>query len=991
MNIHRPLFFIFAISGFSGLIYESIWTHYLKLFLGHAAYAQTLVLAIFMGGMAAGSFICSRYSNRWKQLLLGYAVAEGAVGISALLFHPLFQGVVQYSYTDIIPRLSSPFTITAYKWLVSGLLILPQSVLLGMTFPLMSAALLRVFRNRTGSIIAMLYFTNSIGAVVGVLVTGFAMVRYLGLPGTICTAGAINIILAAAVIKLARNNETGAAQALPEVNEAPRSHRYRIFLLASLVTGMASFIYEIGWIRMLSLVLGSSTHAFELMLSAFILGLACGGIWIKRRIEAIASPLLFFAGVQVVMGLLALATLPLYGTTFDLMCWLIKTLPKTPAGYLLFNVSSHAIASAVMLPATFCAGMTLPLISHVLLRDGCGERSIGAVYGANTIGAIIGVFLAVHVGLPLFGTKGVMLLGAGLDLTVGLGVMWGLKATASRRLPLIATGFCCGALAVILFFVQLDPYKMASGVFRYGSIISAANHKVLFHEDGKTATVSLTLNDGTLSIRTNGKPDASVMMAPGGLPRPDEQTMALAAVIPLMLYPEARTAANIGLGSGITTNTLLSAEMLQQVDTIEIEQKMIDAARRFERFSQRVYTDPKSRVFLDDAKTFFSAHNKKYDIIVSEPSNPWVSGVSGLFTKEFYQLAKSHLAERGILVQWIQLYEINLRLVASIFKAIETTFPDYVVYATNYGDMVIVCRNGKIGRLDPTVLTRPVIADMLKRLNINGIQDLEMRCVGDQRMLSPLMTAFPVSPNSDFYPVVDQEATRCRFMGESATSLLSMATENLPLSETFSPGRSAWGDMVVTSDQYFPKSWAISEAKAAFRFLISGQMPVLSKKPATSALEDAVLLRDLFYRKTQQLEANRKIYLFNGGKNLIPFLTAAENSRVWQTMEQGPFAATLSPVEKCYVRLFKALGARDAAEILSSVKFLSQNDMDLTLTRKRYLTAAGMMAAMALDDRSTAQSLWEQWRKELFGNDTPGTVFLLLAAQSGVPLHPYLK
>ncbi len=311
---------------------------------------------------------------------------------------------------------------------------------------------------------------------------------------------------------------------------------------------------------MLSLVLGSSTHSFELMLSAFILGLALGGLWIHRRIERVASPVRYLALVQVCMGLLALLTLPLYGTTFTLMQWLVKTLGKTDTGYTLFNLSSSAIAMSVMLPATFCAGMTLPLITFILLRGGHGERSIGAVYAANTIGAIIGVFFAVHVGMPLLGLKNLIACGAGLDIALGVGLFWfALAESGSRRLPVIATvtGVC--AVAATIFLVQLDPYKMGSGVYRAGEIETPDGFEVLYHKDGKTATVNcFRRNDGLMSIRTNGKVDAAIMMAAGSEASPDESTMILLAVIPMSLNPRAVTAAAIGLGSGLTSHTLLS-------------------------------------------------------------------------------------------------------------------------------------------------------------------------------------------------------------------------------------------------------------------------------------------------------------------------------------------------------------------------------------------------------------------------------------------------
>ena len=660
------LFGVFALSGFSGLIYESIWTHYLKLFLGHAAHAQTLVLAIYMGGMAVGSWLCARYSARWRNLLLGYALTEAVVGLAAVGFHGAFTALLAVSYDRVIPWLGGAPSVSAYKWIVSALLILPEAVLLGMTFPLMSAGVLRLFPDRPGRSIAMLYFTNSIGAAVGVLVSGFVLVRHLGLPGTVRLAGAINLLLGLVVWLLVRRvGPAGAARiSEPGVRAAGRllTGLPRLLLAVSLITGLSSFVYEIAWIRMLSLVLGSSTHAFELMLSAFILGLAFGGLWIQRRIDRVAHPLRTLAGVQLAMGLLALSTLPLYGKTFEVMQRIVQGLEKTDAGYLWFNVSSNAIALVVMLPSTFCAGMTLPLITFVLLKGGLGERSIGAVYATNTVGAILGVFLAVHLGLPVLGLKGSLVLGAALDLGLGVLLLWPAVGGGGAR-P-FATALVTSLVAVggTALLVRLDDFKMASGVFRQGELLQPGTQELLFHQDGKTATVSLVEDstNGMRSIRTNGKSDAAIGMRPGMPPTSDEYTMALLAAVPVMVHPGARQAAVIGFGSGMTTHALLSCPGIERVETIEIEPKMVEAARHFRPVVERAFSDPRGRIFIDDAKTFFSTHRRTYDVIVSEPSNPWVSGVAGLFSSEFYQLVRRHLNDGGVFVQWVQLYEIDL-------------------------------------------------------------------------------------------------------------------------------------------------------------------------------------------------------------------------------------------------------------------------------------------------------------------------------------------
>ena len=211
-RIPRSVFFLlFTVSGFAGLIYESIWSHYLKLFLGHAAYAQTLVLALFMGGMAIGSWLCSRWSQGWKNLLRGYALAEALIGLAALLFHQIFVAATDSAYASILPALGGETSAALFKWTLAGLLILPQSVLLGMTFPLMSAGLIRRYPAAPGESLAMLYFTNSFGAAIGVLASGFVLIEALGLPGTVQAAGAMNLALAAVVWILAGGEEPALA------------------------------------------------------------------------------------------------------------------------------------------------------------------------------------------------------------------------------------------------------------------------------------------------------------------------------------------------------------------------------------------------------------------------------------------------------------------------------------------------------------------------------------------------------------------------------------------------------------------------------------------------------------------------------------------------------------------------------------------------------------------------------------------------------------
>lgn len=770
-------FGLFTISGFAGLIYESIWSHYLKLFLGHAAYAQTLVLALFMGGMAIGSGLIGHFVHRVRRALLAYAVVELAIGIMALTFHGTFVAVTNWAFDSLLPWLGSPAAADGAKWLIATGLILPPSVLLGTTFPLMSNGIMRRFGDNEGRCLPALYFTNSLGAALGVLISGFVLIEALGLPGTILCAGVINVLLALSVWALCRNEDARPAQTgeLRDTAPAEGLRHARLFLLAAFVTGAASFALEIAWIRMLSLAVGASTHSFEVMLSAFILGIALGGLVLTVWQRKIRNPGTTLAWVILAKCGLALAAVVSFPALLDMVGWLHRGLGKSAQGYSLFVAGSFGISMLTMVPTAICAGMTLPLITRSLLSYGSGERAVGQVYACNTLGAIAGTVLATHLGMEYLGVQGLTGASALCEAVLALFMLAVVGRTSARALlkpavPLLA------AFVGYAFIFSLDPLKLASGVYRDGLFFTPDTARVLYHQDGKTATISVVESSGTLDIRTNGKTDAAVNILAGHAPAADEHTMAMLAILPFVHHPSAKRVANIGFGSGLTTHTLLANQAVAQVDSVEIERVMVEGAKLFRPKNELAFSDPRGRVFIEDAKTFFSARNARYDIIISEPSNPWVSGVATLFSEEFYRRARGHLAEDGLLVQWLQLYETKPYVVASIMKALSASFADYAVYHTAGGDAIIIARaRGLVGAPVSDPFKIPGWKEILNRLGYQVPEDLGMLRVGGRRSLQPLFDGFPIRANSDYFPVVDINAPRERFAGASATDLISVA------------------------------------------------------------------------------------------------------------------------------------------------------------------------------------------------------------------------
>ncbi len=977
-SARTTLFLLFALSGFAGLIYESIWSHYLKLFLGHAAYAQTLVLAIFMGGMAIGSWLASLWSPRLRNLLLGYAIAEGIIGVCGMGFHTLYVVGTDAAYAHVIPALGSTASVKAFQWALAAFSVLPQSILLGMTFPLMTGAIIRRFPAISGSSIATLYFTNSLGAAAGALASGFFLVGWVGLPGTIMAAGLLNVLLALAVWIMAKHPQWRENAPIPvsaPLTSESRTPWFRFMLTAAFITGAASFLYEIGWIRMLSLVLGSSTHAFELMLSAFILGLAFGGLWIRRRIDGIDNPTRFVAVVQVIMGMLALSTLVLYGHTFDLMSNIMAALRTTDAGYAAFNLFSHVIALAVMFPTTFCAGMTLPLITHSLIKRGYGERSIGAVYATNTVGAIAGIVVAVHFAMPVLGLKGVITLGAVLDIGLGIILLRSVSRSNAGRGLAIATSTGLAAVAATILWVELDPSKMASGVYRTRAATVTGGGDVRYHRDGKTATVNLISRPGGhLAVTTNGKPDAAINMTDGP-PSPDEATMILAAALPLALHPSPEAVAVIGMGSGLTTHVTLGDPNLRQVDTIEIEPAMVEAAQQFKPRVSRAFDDPRSAVHIDDAKAFFASQRRRYDIIISEPSNPWVSGVASLFSSEFYQRITEHLRDAGLFAQWLQLYEIDRPLVAAVVKALSPSFEDYVIYNIGDAEMLVVAKKRGRLALDPGKLfAKSMLAKELERIGIRDAKDLELYRIAGKAVLEPWFQAHAVAANSDFFPVLDLNAARTRYLGRAAPEIIELTLGPLPIFEVLEGRRPHWNVPQAPETARIMRMDAVETAIALLAYL---ERPAETESPVKlpPGLMAETMLFELLLEDCSTTAKAEQLFrqVMSISDKLVPYLPPNDLASIWQKVSQSGCLAPLTARERQWFELIRAVSRRDIYAMATlSTRLLETAEGNSPGDKRDYLVAAAMLGYLAQGAPERAKAVWNDHGQDLFRQKLPG-------------------
>lgn len=974
------LYAIFFVSGFCGLIYESIWSHYLKLLLGHAAYAQAVVLVVFVGGLALGAWLTGRVSERLRNPILLYAAAEVAVAIVSFAFHRIYTQVSAWAVQDFMPAFCSAQGTCPATWLLAAALILPPSLLLGTTFPLMSAGVLRLGAS-PGRGLSLLYFLNSAGAAFGVLASGFFLIPALGLPGTMLLAGSLNALVGLAAYLSVRGysmpEATAAQTAAPAAapTEAAGALGLRPLLLVALLTGFSSFIYEVVWIRMLTLVLGAATHSFELMLSTFILGLALGAWWIRNRIDTSGRAEVLLANVQIIMGLLAMATLPLYTASFDAMAYALRGLSRADEGYLFFNLASGLLTAAVMMPAAFCAGMTLPLITTLLLRGGQGERQIGQVYGVNTLGAIAGVLVSVHLLMPLLGLKWSLATGALVDVALGLYLYAVLRrrtpqASAADLRALVLVGAASVALVVAIPLASnLTPQQMASGVFRTGNSRTNEGYKVMFQRDGKTATISVVEGPaGDRSLLTNGKSDGATHPQ-RKITTPDDHTVVMLGALGPLHHPKAKRAAVIGLGTGVTSSVLLAAGGLESVETIEIEPLMVEAAANFRPRNAAVFDDPRSRIVVDDARAHFARTPSRYDLIVSEPSNPWVSGVSGLFTQEFYKHISSHLAPEGHFVQWLHLYEASPQMVGSIIQAFSTVFPHFRAYAANGADILLVARNDDRTPAMPAgvLQSMPGLRDRLADIGMDSEDLVAAHETVPAPVLHMVLGSFQLPANSDYFPYVDNQAAKDRYQKPLATGLFDIHAAPLPLMDLMGSSAPYLGKIQTASTHMPPRVHDLARAFHGHRFL----------RGETLSPQDAARLGELAqdYHLVKAWLGDCRLPADGDPIWNAAIRVAVDINRGLDPQTAGRFwressvrcAKTATPIRAAWLELFAAAGARDAAGLRASGDKVLELDKNLTLAGREFAMLAAVASRLVAKDGAGAQEVFLAQGKHIPG------------------------
>jgi predicted membrane-bound spermidine synthase len=691
-------------TGTAGLVYEVTWQHMLAVLLGSHAEATAAVLAFFLGGLAIGYSLFGRLSLRIggthadgaRRLLLAYGAVEAGIGFYALAFPYLFR--LAQAVSPLGP--SQPGLAFAWDAMLASALILPGTILMGATVPFLTQALPKDVDDAT-RVHAAIYGTNTLGAFVGALSASFLLIPEFGLTGTLRVMAMVNLVAGIAFVLLAQSRSSAQAATAPVSSARPL--RLGSYAAAALLLGAAMMTLQTAVIRVGALSLGASLYTFAMVVAVFVLCIAIGSLAVGS-LERVPSVLL-----PVVTWLLFAYFLLLYPLLEDAPYYahVVRSFFRdVREGFVPFQFAVLLTLLFTIGPAVALSGATLPLLFDRLRREH-GELgdAAGRLYGWNTAGSLIGALFGGYALFYWLDLHQVYRLAvAAIAVAAAL-----LTPLARLRVPLLQPALAVPALIALLLLPAWSPRHLATGAFRARAPVSATflgpdtfverqwgDSQFVFADDDPTANIVVTEQPGELNgaraIRTNGKSDGSVAG--------DYTTFALTGLLPAWLATSAERAFVIGFGTGVTAGELAALDEVKQVTIAEISPAVAAAAPLFDASNQGTMKSPKVEIVRGDAYRVLLRSKQQFELIVSEPSNPWVNGVEMLYSEEFLRAAKDHLAPGGVFCQWFHLYETDKQTIALVLRTYDKVFDHVAIWYGLGIDLFLIAFDDPVRSLD---------------------------------------------------------------------------------------------------------------------------------------------------------------------------------------------------------------------------------------------------------------------------------------------------
>lgn len=653
--LYRWAWVLFFFSGLTGLIYQILWTRRLTLVFGHSILAVSTVVTAYMGGLALGSWLGGRRADRKVRegvsggwFVKAYGILEGFVGLWAILSLQLLNWI-ETIYFSLSAQGIQGYAVTLLVFTLSLLALLPPTMAMGATLPVVGC-LFSDSQEGVGTKLSRLYSINTWGAVCGAGLAGFGMLPAIGLKASIFLAAAINLAIGFFAHALGRRHSHK-----PEPKDRPVEGKSPSTALLPWIFGLCGFssmALQLGWTRGLALCLGGAVYSFSAILVVFLSGIALGSLlypWVFRD-KRVTVGWIHLAWLCLLMALTGALSVVLVG---NLPLAFAKALPLFSDHYSKVLLLNLLLSGVVLLPPTLLMGLSFPLVTHLYHRhNGALGKSIGNIYGANTLGCILGSFSAGFIGLPLVGVENTLRIAVSCYLLAAVASCWLSQRNKVRSATL---GLVAGLALATWILPPWNTGLTSAGVAVYaGTTQSLLNRpNPLFYQDGLTCSVAFEFVAPDMPVlRVNGKIDASLGLS-------DRINMYLTGLIPLLYVENPSRVGVIGLGGGLTLTSVAGSPRVNRVDCAELEPAVIEVQKYWAPYVESVHQNPKVKLLEADGRTFILGAGENFDIIISEPSNPWIAGIGNLYTREFYQNSKKKLSDDGVFLQWCNLYAIS--------------------------------------------------------------------------------------------------------------------------------------------------------------------------------------------------------------------------------------------------------------------------------------------------------------------------------------------
>ncbi len=758
---------VFALSGCAGLVHEVAWARSLGQSLGNSLQALTVVLASFLGGLGAGSAIGARAAGRRGNPLAAYAGLEGWLALYGFA-SPAVAAAVPRLLEAIGPACESSLALASLRLGLAGAVLAVPTLLMGATFPFL-------VREAVGSgapsgrALAVLYGVNTLGGALGALAGSFVLLPFLGTRATFLAAGVLNAAAAGSALLLARRRAPGRPSAVTglqapaamaaEASSPLRGSSPAILAGTAALSGALGAILQVGWTRAATLAFGSSVYALGVTLAAYILGLGAGPLLAGRRLSRPGAAPVVAAVALAGAGVSSLILVPLLGRLPIVAALVSGRMAHAPS---VLIAAQFSVMAALLLVPTLCQGAAFPALAACATgHAGEAHGSAGRFYAASSWGAVAGFTAAGFLALPFAGTRAALVAASVASMLLAI-VPIVLRRGRRRDAWITASCIVLGAILIPPALPGWDPDLISGGGFLYGPIYRTASGtggdlaeairrrgEILFsREDGVSLVTVRKSPAGVLSLQINGKTEAST----GG----DLSTQLLSAHLPLLLHPAPADVLIVGLASGITLGAA-ERHAVDAIQVIEIAPAAREAARRFDEWNGRALDDRRAEIVIDDARSRLLVRPRRFDVITSQPSNPWVAGVANLFTVEFYRLARARLKPGGLFCQWVQAYRLSTEDFRGLVRSFLEVFPRATLWeeSAGGGDYFLLGAEGDAPLVvDPSRLRTPRLQgawDDLQRAGLGRPADLLSRFVAGPAGLQTLVAGARLHTDDSLY------------------------------------------------------------------------------------------------------------------------------------------------------------------------------------------------------------------------------------------------